>query len=386
MENGAGEIKAMRYLLSGYYGMANLGDDILLYVTLSEVSKVDTKARFTVISQCPLVFPKNVTVCIKPHGRIRTVRELLKHDVWLWGGGGVIQDYNTSSLKSLVKAYRLAKVAKLLGRKIVMIGIGIGPLETEEGQMTARELLKMADFLTVRDLNSGALASQLGLPSVNITGDLALLLELSNVTETASSSPGNMKILGLSILPLYVNQGKPTEQDRQVTENFAWAINKVLDESPDWAVRLFEIHGGSTPYSDKTVLSILQNQIKYPNRISYYRYDHDISKMIFAIKQCNAFIAMRLHASILAYRFGIPFLMIGYHPKCLGFAETIGYPMNQVISVQDLQNRAHLYRSIMELLNEPPRFRPSVPVEIAVEQARRNLTLLQQWLAGGRLL
>lgn len=371
----------MKYLLSGYYGMANFGDDILLYVTLSEVSKVDTKAKFTIISQRPLVFPQNATAYIKPHGRLRTVRELLKHDIWLFGGGGIIQDYNASSLESLRKTYQLARIAKLLGRKVVMIGIGIGPLITIEGMSLARELLRMADFLTVRDANSGAFASQLGLPGVNITGDLALLLELPNVTETASTSPDDMKILGLSILPLYVNQGKPIEQDRQVAENFAWAINKVLDESPDWAVRLFEIHGGSTPYSDKTVLSTLQNQSKYPNRISYCCYDHDISKMVSAIKQCDAFIAMRLHASILAYRFGIPFLMVGYHPKCLGFAETMGYPMKQVISVQDLQNRAYLYRSITELLNETAHFRPAVPVEIAVEQARRNFTLLKEWLA-----
>lgn len=378
----------MKYLLSGYYGMANFGDDILLYVTLSEVSEVDTKAKFTVISQRSLAFPKNATACIKPHGRLRAVRELFKHDIWLFGGGGIIQDYNASSLESLRKTCQLARIAKFLGRKIVMLGIGIGPLATIEGMGLARKLLRMADFLTVRDAKSGAFASELGLPSVNITGDLALLLELPHVTETASTStsPGDRKILGLSILPLYVNQGKPTEQDRQVAENFAWAINKVLDESPDWAVRLFEIHGGSTPYSDKTVLSTLQNQSKYPSRISYCCYDHDISKMTFAIKQCDAFIAMRLHASILAYRFGIPFLMIGYHPKCLGFAETIGYPMNQVISVQDLQHRAYLYRSITELLNETAHFRPAVPVEIAVEQARRNFTLLREWLAGGRLL
>lgn len=383
MENGSGE-KTMKSLLSGYYGMANLGDDILLYVTLSEVSQIDASAEFTIISQRPLVLPESTAACIKPHGRLRTVRELPKHDIWLFGGGGIIQDYNAGSLQSLIKTYRLAKIAKLLGRKIVMIGIGIGPLETKEGRIVARELLGTADFLTVRDLKSGVIASQLGLPNVNITGDLALLLELPDVTETISSSPDGMKVLGLSILPLYANQGKSMEQDRQVAENFAWAINKVLDEFPDWAVKLFEVHGGSTSYSDKTVLSILQSQGKYPHRILYCHYNHDIFRMISEIKRCDAFIAMRLHASILAYRFNIPFLMVGYHPKCLGFAEMIGYPTDQIISVQDLQKRERLYQSMTKLLNSTAHFRPMVPVQTAIEQARRNFTLLKQWLTASR--
>ncbi|MEM2002944.1 MAG: polysaccharide pyruvyl transferase family protein, partial [Candidatus Methanomethylicaceae archaeon] len=339
----------MKYLLSGYYGMANLGDDILLYVTLSEVSQIDASAKFTIISQRPLVLPESTAVCIKPQGRLRTVRELLKHDIWLFGGGGIIQDYNAGSLHSLIKTYRLAKIAKLLGRKIVMIGIGIGPLETKEGRIVAKKLLGTADFLTVRDLNSGAIASQLGLPNVNITGDLALLLQLPDVAETVSSSPDGMKVLGLSVLPLYANRGRPRGQDRQVAENFAWAINKVLDESSDWVVKLFEIHGGSTSYSDRAVLSILQDQSKYPHRILYCHYDPNIFRMISEIKRCDAFIAMRLHASILAYRFNIPFLMVGYHPKCLGFAEMIGYPIDQIMSAQDLQNRELLYQSITKL-------------------------------------
>jgi polysaccharide pyruvyl transferase WcaK-like protein len=39
-----------------------------------------------------------------------------------------------------------------------MIGIGLGPLNTEEGQLTARRLLNLVDFLTVRDHDSAGIS------------------------------------------------------------------------------------------------------------------------------------------------------------------------------------------------------------------------------------
>jgi polysaccharide pyruvyl transferase CsaB len=370
----------MKYLLAGYYGMANLGDDILLYVTLLEVSKVDPDARFTIISQRPLTLPPSITVSVKPPARLRTVRELLKHDFWLFGGGGIIQDYNVGSLESLRKMYRLARIAKFLGKKIAMIGIGLGPLNTEGGQLTARRLLNLVDFLTVRDHDSAELASQLKLtPRLRVTGDLALLLDLAELSERIYPRK-EIKTLGLSVLPLYADHNN-NKLNYRIVEDFSWVIDKFLDESPHWSVKLFEFHGGSTLYSDAMVLSMLQSYSKHSTRVSYCRYDHDTFRILSEIKQCDAFVGMRLHSSILAYLFRIPFLMVSYHPKCSAFAKMIGYPMDRILSIHDLHNREHLYQSISRLANESRFFQPTVPVETAVKQARENFSLFQTWLS-----
>ena len=103
----------MRYLLGGYYGMRNVGDDVLLYVTLAEVMRLDPQASFTIISHRPEAVPPGARVTIKPGGeRFGTIRDLLGHDVWLFGGGGLLQDGAPRSRKHLARMAQVARLAK----------------------------------------------------------------------------------------------------------------------------------------------------------------------------------------------------------------------------------------------------------------------------------
>src|SRR5687768_7568035 len=73
----------VRYLLGGYYGMRNVGDDVLLYVTLAEVARVDRDASFTIISRLPEAVPAGTRVTISPGcRRFESIRQLMSHDVW----------------------------------------------------------------------------------------------------------------------------------------------------------------------------------------------------------------------------------------------------------------------------------------------------------------
>ena len=131
----------MRYLLEGYYGMRNVGDDILLYVTIAEMAKLDPDAEFTVISDRHENLPPFANVKVISGGRLKTLRQLLHHDVWLFGGGGLLQDPGVRAVQTLRRHQRIARLAKWIKRSIVLVGIGIGPLETPEGREAARKLL-----------------------------------------------------------------------------------------------------------------------------------------------------------------------------------------------------------------------------------------------------
>jgi polysaccharide pyruvyl transferase WcaK-like protein len=52
--------------MGGYYGMRNVGDDVLLYVTIGEVNRLDRDAAFTVISSVPQVTPPGARVAVRP--------------------------------------------------------------------------------------------------------------------------------------------------------------------------------------------------------------------------------------------------------------------------------------------------------------------------------
>ena len=95
---------------------------------------------------------------------------------WLvFGGGGLINDSNRTAVPLFALACLLAR---LRGAKIAWWSVGIGPLEGQTHRRLARWLLRTADFVTVRDQASAAIAAELLASTVPVAPDLAHALRM----------------------------------------------------------------------------------------------------------------------------------------------------------------------------------------------------------------
>ncbi|OGR83166.1 MAG: hypothetical protein A2901_07905 [Elusimicrobia bacterium RIFCSPLOWO2_01_FULL_54_10] len=142
-----------RILLAGYYGFGNLGDEILLETYRSQLSP---KFMVDVLPANRWNFPKILFL-------------LLKCDVLLFGGGGILQD-QTGTL-GLWFYLALIFMARLFGKKIVLLGQGAGPLAPFNLNLTCL-VLSMADKITVRDKESLALLTGV---NATLSADSSLL-------------------------------------------------------------------------------------------------------------------------------------------------------------------------------------------------------------------
>src|SRR5258706_12972943 len=230
----------VRYLLAGYYGMRNVGDDVLPHAALAETARHDGNASFTVISDLPELTPPGVRVRVEAGGRrLENVRQMLRHDVWLFGGGGLLQDGSPHAAEYLERLARSARVIKLMRRRIALVGIGVGPLTTERGRAAAAALLGHADLVAVRDEESRALARAVA-PGVDVqvTGDLAFLLPAHAPVVTHAPHAGEG--LGVSLLPYARSLGRGGESDERAAMGLARALAETLRRHPHWRVTLFE--------------------------------------------------------------------------------------------------------------------------------------------------
>jgi polysaccharide pyruvyl transferase CsaB len=373
----------MRYLLTGYYGMRNAGDDVLLYVTMAEVAACDTNARFTVISERDEAIPPGAFVRLVQGGRrLESIRQMLRHDVWLFGGGGLLQDTSPRAVKYLQRLGRSAQFVRGLGRRVALVGIGVGPLATADGRTAGRRLLEVADFITVRDEESWHSAMSLA-PRVRITitADLACLLP-RHLPQAPPSRCEGSRTLGLSLLAHATSVGKKWSTDAERTASMATVLRDVLTQHDEWRVVLFDFFSGSDEYGDGRVLRLLQNQLGLGDRVTYRAYDGDFQALYSQLAGCDAFVGMRFHSCLLAYTAGVPCLVLAYHPKSESLAARLRLPPEALVPLPILEDRQSFTSRLQALLTDAAKFRSPVPIDTMAAQSARNFTLLSSWLAG----
>ncbi len=134
-----------KILLAGYYGFGNLGDELLLKTHLS---KLAPHFDVTVLMEGHDPEIRNAVDRWSPLKIISAVRNC---DILVFGGGGILQD--KSGFLSFFYYVSLILLARFFGKKTVLLGQGIGPLNPVNARI-ARTLLKRADFVSVRDRDS----------------------------------------------------------------------------------------------------------------------------------------------------------------------------------------------------------------------------------------
>ncbi len=366
-----------RVAVVGYYGHQNTGDDALAATVVGGISKRVPTAEFYVASS-PLVMPPGVKVRWRREIRvkIRGVPRVL--DQWekmhcgklVLGGGSVIHDlFGGDRLRARLREFELLKA---LGQSLGAMGIALGPLTTEAGRNTARKILQLFDFVAVRDQLSVELAEEIGAPRPVLAFDPAVLLESTPLPDIGGDSyiDGALEfpVLGISVCNFSQYVGRGPEADKRRLGKLVDALRRV--RWGDHHLWLFEFNGNQTvgdrPLAEQ-LLSALGDRV--PCDIVPYHPNPWVT--LQRIKRCDGMLAMRLHAAIFAYLARIPFVVLSYHQKCLGFAGIAGVPPELVLDSEAFVPN-ELTPLVDQLIRDELPRGPALPVEEAQDLAERN--------------
>ena len=294
-------------LLCGYFGCGNLGDDAILVGISEALSDLDVK--FTMLSGAPEETYRLYGMRSVPRLDLKAVQEaIVEADFVVFPGGSIFQD--VTSVRSAAYYNSLVRRAKKAGKRVFMVGQGVGPLNTFLGRRFAVAAFGLADEIVVRDPGSMTLLKNIGVKRpVRLGADTAFLIPPpADQTSDTAFQVGEMRTVGIAPRPW----GKNVRGIQRLFADLAkklYAANVIpvmieMDQHEDGPL-IYEIGkllGGKVPDIRK-----MQTPMQVQQRMS----------------RMEAVIAMRLHAGILAASVGVPPYMISYDPKVTALAKLL---------------------------------------------------------------
>ncbi len=313
-------------ILTGYYGKQNVGDDAMLAACLREFhSQLPASTELSVLTCDPVWCASHIPVTYpKPRRYLHRTRAMLDADAVVFGGGGVFQDHRKTGIEDLRDKRRKIRMLRTLKRRILFVGVSLGPLDTSTGRRLASDILSQADFVSVRDEPSIELAQELGVSDVMQHFDLASLLFSEWPQPESQSSTVHKIVVGLSLVP--AEYSSIHGNDEEVIAEAVSIVQHVL--SVEGArIRLFVF----SSRDDAALTAEVASQIPDSDRVDVVPYCSNPVAIVQQMACCTHFIGMRLHACVLAYMLGLPFVMVNYHPKCAGFHQSVGLADDTIV-------------------------------------------------------
>lgn len=337
----------MRYLISGYYGEGNAGDEAILAGIIQEIRRYDPRAHFRVMSFSPHDTRmrhgvESLSTSLRdPKALADAVRWA---DLVISGGGSMLHeaDFALYGRHFLLRAGKLRPIpyflsvvgfARALGRPVMWYAQGLGPLHTRAARVTVGMMGSTSQVVTWRDREAAALAAKVGVRSAvqMVVPDPAYALEpCSRVAAREVLAEWAVPLTGrlLAVCPRpWLNR---TEYKRQLVRVLA---RVVFDEN------CFIIFLPFQQRSDGPLCRELAADSQLSGRSFDLHFVDDPSLLAGLLREADVAVTMRLHAGILAAAAGTPAAAIAYDPKVDSFARQTGQD-RYVVTADELETES----------------------------------------------
>ena len=361
-----------RFLLSGYYGFANLGDEALLAIIVATLRTRYVGCEIDVLSGDPLETATTYGVEVTPRADVAAVRRAINRaDVVLSGGGGLLQ--NATSMRSLIYYAGIIRMAIRAKKPTMIFAQSVGPLDFW-GKAVVRQFCRGVARATVRDERSRALLAPLVAgTAVERTADPVFLFEPDEAPLDLDAEG-----LGASSDPLVIVSVRRWQGADRTAGALAAAVDRLTDA---YGARVAFLPLGGAPDAEVSTVVIRRcrtTPVLLP--------DYSLPQAAQVLARARLVIGMRLHSLIIAARLGVPFVALPYDPKVGALLEELRYPLEPLFTPgANVPGTAEIERRIdaaWSRRDELAAHLRAVAPEIA-GLAERNFDVLDELLTNG---
>ena len=358
------------FVLSGYYGYGNIGDDALLFTVMSNILREKQDIKICLLTKNPRKFRNWLddyfaNIITKQRFNFFSVEKAIKKSKALVFGGGTLLQDNTSG-RSFGYYSWLLKTAQKFGKKTILYANGIGPLRNKKSKAKTESLMQNITLATIRDEDSYAYLNEMNITGdkIHITADEVLTVRQNNYID-AYKKDFKEYIKGDYIV---VSVRKWKYLDAYFFGGFAAAIDVICREN-----NLIPVYIVMEQKNDKKISEYLTTL----HGKAYFADVHgDIEKVLSIVKSAEAVISMRLHLLVFAAVFNIPMIGISYDPKVKSFLNNIFENDDYTIELNDFSKDALINKfNILSENKEMLKNKISVSSEILCGKAAKNAEL-----------
>lgn len=313
------DLRPVDFMLCGYYGRHNLGDDMALKAFSDNMITRCKADNITLLSaDSKNTGYEHVNTVIHRFDLPKIYRQMKKTNVFVLGGGSILQDATSS--RSMFYYTHIANKAKTFGCKVMLYSNGVGPILKKKNIKRAVKVLNGADVITVRDRHSLVFINSIGVTNKKtvLTADETFTLDKDSITAPYDKLKDG-KYICINL------------RNANITDRFLHGFSEFIDKISakyGYTPILLPIHFSK----DIDVLSKISNLLKCNNILI----DKDIPHMqtLGILSKCELSITERLHAVIFSCIYNKPFLAINYDPKVLAFCIEMGMD-DYIMSLSD---------------------------------------------------
>ena len=325
----------MKFVICGYYGFANAGDEAILQALLKQLRLAQPAADCTVLSGDPAATQAAHAVAALHFTDLDAITTALANCDWaVLGGGGVLHDAGGFDPASMLTpdhsglAYYggFAVLAQLLRKPLALWNVGVGPLHTPAARQFSQAIVELAAFASVRDAESLEALRALDVPVARVqsAADGAWLLPPVPAAATGAVRP----VLGVALRewpaagawePAVIAALGAFQRETGGTLQFV-AMQQLADGALD----------------DAALAERIGAQLPHPERVLRTGWTGSPAQAAAALAGCDAVLAMRYHAALFAAQAGVPVVALAYDPKVRQLLQALGQP-EQVLALAGLQ-------------------------------------------------
>lgn len=342
----------MRYLISGYYGEGNAGDEAILAGILQEIDRRDPGAQFTVLSFDPADTGRRhgggslslevASTSLRSPAKLR--RLMKRADLLISGGGSFLHEadftlhgrsflFRQGKLRPVPYFLSVVLMARSAGLPVMWYAQGLGPLHTEAARSLVARVGTASQVVTWRDQDSARLAYEVGVqaPVQSVVPDPAYALVPAPALDAAqwlTQHGWEPEKRYVAVCP------RPWLGRTGFLERLGMALENLVAAS-DLGVLLVPFHESQDP----PVCDALAARPALAGRALSLPPVSSPAVLAAVLGQAELVVAMRLHSGILAVTAGSPTVILDYDPKTRAFAtQTRQFPWT--VSVDDLEEAA----------------------------------------------
>ncbi|NTV99675.1 MAG: hypothetical protein HGA19_00040 [Oscillochloris sp.] len=322
----------MRIVINGYYGAGNIGDELILTALLRQIRQIDATSDVTVLGFCPSETAQLHNVKAIYRGSpgpewVQTPWHTIIHavkcaDLIIIGGGGLLEDIH--HFGSIPMHLQIAALGLMLGKPVVGLGLGVGPIITPLSQLLVRLIARHMTLIVVRDSWSASVLSGIGVSAEKIKTSTDIAFAMAADETQMPRPPKRHPKIGVI--------AGPSDWLNIRWSEIALGVNLAAQQTSASQVVLFPT--GKNP-RDMEVLQKISDHLTVPHQIKSA--PETPKDLLATARDFDVIVSTKLHGIIAAACVGTPVTAISYAPKVTSIAQQLGIPSRNINKIEASQ-------------------------------------------------
>lgn len=296
-----------RVLVLGWYGTETIGDMAILLGLVEEYRQVRPETVFVVPSHYPDYTRHNLVrlgldCMTTSYDSPEAIGDLWDCQTVIIGGGPLMDIPQITWLANLFER------ARALGRRTIIEGCGIGPVNLTATAAAIARIAGVADEIRVRDAESALQLRALGADGViEVVADPAARWARRTAIRHRPSDSGPICVFARELTDEYPQATTPEEATLALSE----FLRRLADWYPDRAIRLHAMHHFPVGGDDRLYGRRLATMIGR-STVSVDEVPRTPAETLDIMAGASFVVCMRFHSVAFAHAIGAPLLAIDY--------------------------------------------------------------------------